>query len=181
MGTTVHEYLELDHAEVVPPDQLEAPDIGTYYLSMHGVAKESSTTTKLRVVFDASAKTSSTFSLNDTLLPGPCLYSQLTSVLNNFRTYPIGMSADVSRMFREVLLDQTERNFDHFLVEDADAPERPLVCRMKCLTFGVTSSPFQASQFSGRLQTTTNLTILCCQSHPQPVLCGRCSDWCFHS
>ena len=67
-NTAVHEYLELDHAEVIPHEQLEAPDMGIYYLPMHGVAKDSSTTTKLRVVFDASAKTSSTFSLNDTLL-----------------------------------------------------------------------------------------------------------------
>ena len=59
--------------------------------------------------------------------------------------YPIGKSADVSRMFREVLLDQTERSFHHFLVEDADAPKCPIVCRMKCLTFGVTSSPFLAT------------------------------------
>ena len=44
-----------------------------------------------------------------------------------------------------MLLDQTERNFHRFLVEDADAPECPLVCRMKRLTFGVTLSPFLAS------------------------------------
>ena len=52
------------------------------------------------------------------------------------------MSADVSRMFRDVLLDQTEIDFHRFLVEGAYGPECPVMCRMKCLTFRVASSPF---------------------------------------
>ena len=46
----VREYLDLGHAELVPPHELTAQ--GThYYLPVHGVVKSSSTTTKLRVVF----------------------------------------------------------------------------------------------------------------------------------
>ena len=44
------------------------------YLPMHGVYKESSSTTKLRVVFDASAQTSTNTSLNDILSVGPTLH-----------------------------------------------------------------------------------------------------------
>ena len=75
---------------------------------MHDVTKEESTTTKLHVVFDASAKSSSGVSLNDQLLPGPSLYPMLTSVLNKFRLHPIGMSADISKMFREVGLNEAD-------------------------------------------------------------------------
>ncbi len=56
------EYFSLGHAEEVPCAELGKRP---YYLPHHGVIKESSTTTKLRVVFDASAKTSNGLSLND--------------------------------------------------------------------------------------------------------------------
>ena len=39
----------------------------------HCVLKDASTTTKLRVVFDASAKTTTGLSLNDCLMVGPKL------------------------------------------------------------------------------------------------------------
>ncbi len=53
----VKEYIDLGHAEPVPLNE-------AFYMPMHGVHKESSSTTKLRVVFDASAKSSSGVSLN---------------------------------------------------------------------------------------------------------------------
>ena len=63
----VKEYLALHHAEEVPPEEVEAPVESCFYLPMHGVTKETSTTTKLRVVFDASARSQSGVSLSDTL------------------------------------------------------------------------------------------------------------------
>jgi hypothetical protein len=47
------------------------PSNNWYYLPHHGVIKESSDTTKLRVVFDGSAFTIAQVSLNDTLHTGP--------------------------------------------------------------------------------------------------------------
>ena len=81
----------------------------TYYLPMHGVSKLSSSTTKLRVVCDASAKTAGGPSLNDTLIPGPSLYPRLTTVLQKFRLYDVVYSADISRMFREVALHPDDK------------------------------------------------------------------------
>lgn len=53
----VQEYLTLQHAEPVSPQDINKPHIAVYYLPMHAVYKPSSTTTKLWVVYDASAKT----------------------------------------------------------------------------------------------------------------------------
>ena len=139
----VQEYLELGHAEVVPQPELQVNSAASYYLPMHGVIKDS-TTTKLRVVFDASAKSKTSYSLNDQLLPGPCSYPHVTSVLNKFRQHRVGLSADISKMFREVVLHPSERDYHRFLVQDKDTSQVK-VCRMLHLTFGVTSSPFLAT------------------------------------
>ena len=115
-----------------------------FYLPMHGVVKESSTTTKLRVVFDASAKSATGISLNDTLLPGPSLYPLLSTVLTKFRQHRVGLSADISKMFREVGLHSSERDYHRFLLRNCQGNIQDW--RMTRLTFGVTSSPFLATQ-----------------------------------
>ena len=82
--TVMEEYLKLGHAELVPVADLQKPDNEIFYLPMHIVLKESSTTTKVRAVFDAS-KSSSGVSLNDTLLVGPTVHSFLVDVLLTFQ------------------------------------------------------------------------------------------------
>ncbi|XP_048478253.1 uncharacterized protein LOC125488810 [Plutella xylostella] len=59
----IEEYIELGHMKPA----VNQPNTMTLqvYLPHHGVIKESSTSTKLRVVFNASMKTSSKYSLND--------------------------------------------------------------------------------------------------------------------
>ena len=50
------EFQRLGHLEVVPADEIQRPAVTeSFYLPHHCVTKDSSTTTKLRVVFDASA------------------------------------------------------------------------------------------------------------------------------
>ena len=84
---------------------------------MHAVRKESiaSTTTKIRAVFDASAKSSTGTSLNDTLLVGPTIHASLIDVLLRFRLYRVALTADVSRMYRAVVLCESDRDFHRFV------------------------------------------------------------------
>jgi len=138
----MREYMTLDHAELVPKSDLSTRP--HCYLPVHGVFKDSSTTTKCRAVFDASARTSSGASLNDTLLAGPTLYPPLVDVLIRFRRHQFAMSSDISKMFREIMLLQPERDLHRFLLRDSDGIIQD--CRMKRLTFGVKSSPFLATQ-----------------------------------
>jgi len=152
----LQEYMTLEHAERVPEDQL--PD-KHYYLPVHGVFKESSTTTKVRPVFDGSARTSSGASLNDTLETGPNLYPLLTDILLRFRSHNIAFSADISKMFREIELQPQERNLHRFIIRDAD--DKLIDCRMTRLTFGVRCSPFVATQVI------RDLAINHSESHPE--------------
>ncbi len=134
----MQEYLNLQHAELVPHD------LPSYYLPVHGVFKETSSTTKLHPVFDASARSSNGTSLNDTLETGPNLYPLLTDVLIRFRVHKIGFSSDISKMFREIALHQNERDSHRFLIRCPDNQIRDH--RMLRLTFGVKSSPFLATK-----------------------------------
>ena len=55
----MQEYLDMNHAERIPLKDMKKPECEVFYLPMHAVYKGSSTTTKVRAVFDASAKSSS--------------------------------------------------------------------------------------------------------------------------
>ena len=70
----MQEYLDFGHAQAVPDEDMEKPTELTFYLPMHAVYKTPSTTTKIRAVFDASAKFSMGVSLNDILLVSPTLH-----------------------------------------------------------------------------------------------------------
>ena len=108
------DYLDLGHAEPVPETDLVSNQ-PHYYMPMHGVSKASSTTTRLRVVFDASAKTTTGQSLNDILFNGPTLYPSLDSILIKFRLHKIAVTADVSKMYRAVHLEAGDRDLHRFL------------------------------------------------------------------
>ena len=139
------EYKVLGHAELVPEAELLKPKSEVFYLPTHGVIKESSSTTKLRFVFDGSAISLNGHSLNDILLQGPSLYPLLlTTVITQFRSHKIGMSADILKMFREVGLTESDRDLHRFLHEDSDGQIQDW--RMCRVTFGITSSPFLASK-----------------------------------
>lgn len=140
----VSEYITLGHAEQVPTSDMGKPSSCVYYLPMHSVVKLSSTSTKLRPVCDASSKTVTGISLNDTLLPGPSLYPLITLVINRFRRHTIAMTADVSKMYRQIGLNMDELDYHRFLHKDEAGEITDY--RMTRLTFGVTSSPFLATQ-----------------------------------
>ncbi|KMQ82396.1 hypothetical protein RF55_23145 [Lasius niger] len=70
------DYENLQHMEVVH-EPSERTERNTCYLLHHGVLKESSTTTKLRVVFNSSQRTRSGESLNAQFLIGANLLPEL--------------------------------------------------------------------------------------------------------
>lgn len=92
----MEEYERLNHMSLTfrhgPPPR--------YYIPHLPVYRPSSTTTKLRVVFHASSKTSSGYSLNDALLVGANLQPLLFDTLVRFRSYNVGVTADIEKMYR---------------------------------------------------------------------------------
>ena len=139
----VKEYITLGHARLISHDEYLATKDQSYFMPLHAVFKSSSTTTKVRAVFDASAKTDSGFSLNDMLAVGPTLQPTLDQTLLRFRLYTIAISGDISKMYREILLSPEDRPLHRFLWrENTSQPWQ--VYEMQRVTFGVTSSPYVA-------------------------------------
>ena len=137
----VQGYLDLQHAEPVPETELSSPL--QYYLPMHAVFKHSSSSTKLRVVFDGSAATTTGISLNQTLAVGPTIQPTLSNILLKFRTYPIALNGDISKMFREIKLSPADKDLHRFIWRAT--PDQPLTdYRMTRVTFGVSASPYLA-------------------------------------
>ncbi|XP_014252948.1 uncharacterized protein LOC106668568 [Cimex lectularius] len=86
---------------------------GQYFLSHHEVIKDS-TSTKLRVLFDASFATSHGY-LNDKLLTGPKLQRDIKEVLLHFHTFQITMTADIAQMYLQIVVSPHDHTFQHFL------------------------------------------------------------------
>ena len=72
------------------------------YLPHHGVFKVHDPFKKLRVVFNASHKTSTGYSLNSKLLTGPKSQSNLCITLTKWRFFIVVFTADIVEMFRQI-------------------------------------------------------------------------------
>lgn len=71
-----------------------------HYLPHHPVLTPTKTTTKLRIVYDASSKSNKNINcLNDCLYRGPVILPDLTPVLIQFRIQPLAIIADLEKAF----------------------------------------------------------------------------------
>ena len=130
-------------------EEVDSKNIGiigqTHYLPHHAVVKKDRETTKVRVVYDASAKSkSSGCSLNDCLHIGPKFEQRILDILLRFRTYPIALTADIEKAFLMVGITEEDRDALRFLwITDFDSETPDFhTYRFTRVVFGVSSSPF---------------------------------------
>lgn len=141
-------YLELGHMEIVPQNEVDNDQ--SYYLPHHAVFKPESTTTKLRVVFDATAASSNGVGLNSLLHTGPRLQETLPSILMRWRTRKIAISADVQKMYRQIWVHPSHRDYQRIVWREKE--EEPMAhYRLKTVTYGVASAPYMAIKTLQRL------------------------------
>ncbi|XP_073841504.1 uncharacterized protein [Musca autumnalis] len=134
------EYEDSGHMSLVKKPILEEPH---YYIPHHCVFKPNSTSTKLRVVFDASCPTSSQTSLNDILMVGPTIQDELYLLLLRFRLYRFAITADIVKMYRQVLVDQHDRKYQYILWRYSE--QEPIrTYQLNTVTYGTSAAPFLA-------------------------------------
>ena len=124
--------------EEVPANELKGP-FPTYYMPHLPVVRPDSASTKVRPVFDASARGPNGVSLNDCLEAGPSLIPSLTDVLLRFRRHRYAVTGDITKAFLQVSVQPKDRDCLRFLW---DVNGRKRVMRFCRVPFGVTSSPF---------------------------------------
>ncbi|XP_031333915.1 uncharacterized protein LOC116163923 [Photinus pyralis] len=136
----MRDYLDTGHMEVIPASDI-SPNV--YYIPHHCILRPNSATTKLRVVFDASAKAANNISLNDTLLVGPKLQQDIFQLLLRFRTHQVAFTADIKQMFRQIGINESHRCYQRILWRFSKS-EPISDYQLNTVTYGVASSPYQA-------------------------------------
>ena len=135
--------LELGIVELVPSTESDVPG-NTHYLPHHPVIREDKSTTKVRVVYDASAKVGTAPSLNECLHTGPPLMEHIPDILMRFRVNKLAVTADIEKAFLMVGIAKEDRDVLRFLWVDDVNSNHPntLTYRFTRVVFGVSSSPF---------------------------------------
>jgi len=134
----MREYVNLGHMSIVNESIAESEPI--VYLPHHGVVKEHSNT-KLRVVFDASAKNSKGVSLNDALLVGPTLQDDLINIIIRFRFRRVVITADLQKMYRQILVHSNDRNCQRILWRfSLEEPVKEY--QLNTVTYGQACAPY---------------------------------------
>ncbi|XP_055613352.1 uncharacterized protein LOC129759844 [Uranotaenia lowii] len=134
------EYLTLNHMEVVEPKDYQKI---RYFIPHSCVIKPDSSSTKLRVVFDASAKASNGHSLNDMLRSGPAIQTEQFDLLLDFRCHDKVLMADIAKMYRQVHVHETDSWYQCIAWRD-NPSEAIQAYRLKTVTYGEAASSFLA-------------------------------------
>lgn len=136
----INEYIRLGHMKQVTFDKNQRD---CYYLPHHAVLKPESSSTKLRVVFDASAKTKGNQSLNQLMLAGPRLQDDLSTILLRWRFHKFVVTADVEKMYRQILVAPEHSRYQRILWRD-EPNEKIKEFELVTVTYGTTSAPYLA-------------------------------------
>ncbi|XP_044759024.1 uncharacterized protein LOC123316838 [Coccinella septempunctata] len=170
----MHDYLDCGHMTLLPE---ACPSVDEYYMPHHAVFNPNSPSTKLRVVFDSSAKVSGNVSLNEILLTGPKLQKDVMVLLLKFRFHNVVLTADIKQMYRQILVHPSHRRFQRILFRFS-VSDPVQVYELNTVTYGVGSSPYLALRVLKQLASNEEIdfplaaTVLQSESYVDDILSG---------
>lgn len=113
------------------------------YLPHHAVIKTTSTTTKCRIVFNASRATANGRSVNELMMTGPTIQDDIMTILLRWRTHKYVINGDIARMYRQIRMNKTDAEYQRIVWrENENKPIREY--KLTTVTFGTTSAPYLA-------------------------------------
>ena len=118
-----------------------------HYIPHHAVISSDNNTSKIRIVYDGSAKIKKgSLSLNECLLRGPIILEDLCGLIFRFRTHEIAIVADIEKAFLQVGLMHEDRDVTRFLwIKDINKPlsiNNLVILRFARVPFGIICSQF---------------------------------------
>ncbi|XP_067205381.1 uncharacterized protein [Linepithema humile] len=137
----MRQYEDLGHMTPVRADIAAGDRVS--YLPHHGVLREASSTTKLRVVFNGSTALPSGDSLNRSLLVGQNLLPPLADVLLKWRLHRYVLASDVEKMYRQILVHPEDQDLQRVLWRYHPLDE-VTEYRLNTVTYGLACAPFLA-------------------------------------
>ncbi|XP_076176650.1 uncharacterized protein LOC143151436 [Ptiloglossa arizonensis] len=140
----MREYVELGHMSKLDAKSANERE-ASFYLPHHAVLKGTSSSTKLRVVFDGSARTTTGVSLNDAQFVGPQVQDDLFGILVRFRKHPIVLSADIAKMYRQVAIREEDRRYQRILWRFSE-DEGIGAYALNTVTYGTASASYLATR-----------------------------------
>ncbi|XP_029157227.1 uncharacterized protein LOC114929730 [Nylanderia fulva] len=145
----LREYEALGHMRQIPDSVLSAQHV---YIPHHPVIRDSSLTTRLRVVFNASSRTTNSTSLNDHLHAGPKLQTELPAVILRWRQFRYVYAADIAKMYRQIRVDSRDIDFQRILWS-AGCSDTGQSYQLTTVTYGTACAPFLALRVIQQLVT----------------------------
>lgn len=145
-----HQGLTTKYGQIIEEQKAEGiiegadqPSVGReFYIPHKAVVRPGAESTKLRVVYDASAKAySGAPSLNECLHPGPPLQNKLWNVLLRGRFHPVAVTGDLQKAFLQVRIRETDRDALRFHWRRDQKSELETLRFTRAL-FGLAPSPF---------------------------------------
>ncbi|XP_057660737.1 uncharacterized protein LOC130896573 [Diorhabda carinulata] len=141
------------HAKYVPLSSQNSRCENKYFIPHLPVYRQDRVTTKLRVVFDASCKTSSGYALNEICLKGYQTQPNLYDILCRFRTFKYALIVDLEKMFRQIRINPKDLFLQNILWRDS--AKEPLKCiELQTITYGMNCSPFLSTRILNEIAST---------------------------
>ncbi|KAF2882142.1 hypothetical protein ILUMI_24023 [Ignelater luminosus] len=141
--TRIKEYENLKHMTKI---NINPSELNKYYfLPHHPVLRADSITTKLRIVFDGSAKTTTGLSINDCQKNGPVVQNDLFSILIQFREHSVAIIADCEKLYRQILVSPEDRRYQTILWRD-NLNEMVSAYSLNTVTYGCKSSSYLSTR-----------------------------------
>ncbi|GBL99204.1 hypothetical protein AVEN_140671-1 [Araneus ventricosus] len=129
--------------ELVSKNPYYLPESEVIYLPHHGVVREESISTKLRVAFNGSVKISNYVPLNEGLYTDPKLQPDVFKILLNFRTFPIAISAVIEKMYQQIRI-HSEDSVLQRIIWRSDPNQSLSTYRLLTVIYGLSCAPYLA-------------------------------------